>query len=98
MPYRVKKQFQHIANLRTVLNGKAVALVGAHAKQTKGTLTAPPKTVQIPLATQAEMKALFERGDPTIERYDEEKLPTAKPKSEKNEPDKEPEMTKENEP
>jgi hypothetical protein len=44
------------------------------------------------------MKALFERGDPTIERYDEEKQPTAKPKGEKNEPDKEPEMTKENEP
>ena len=38
-----------------------------------GTAQHPPKTISIPLATQSQLKKIFERGDPCIEQYEEEK-------------------------
>lgn len=76
MPYRVKKGFLQYRQLRTVVNGKIVALVEAHTREKKGTQSKAPSSVQIPLATQGELKAAFERGDPCVEWYEEkEKTP-----------------------
>lgn len=71
MAYRVKKEFLKFENLTTLVEGKRVALISAYTHTTEGTLTKPPKTVNVPLATQEEMKAIFERGDPCVERYEE---------------------------
>jgi hypothetical protein len=81
MPYRVKKYFLQFPQLRTVIDGKAVALVEAYQYEKRGTVTSAPKTVLVPLATQSELKAIFERGDKTVERYEEEK-PKGKQKEE----------------
>lgn len=80
MGYRVKKQFAGKNRLRTVLNGKAIALIEAYTYTTKATAKNPPRQVSIPLATQSELKALFERGDPCIEKFDDEKKLPAEPK------------------
>lgn len=75
MAYRVKKEFQNLPYLRTALkSGKTVALNGAHKKQVKGTPAAPPREVDVPLATQAEMKELFEAGNRCIERYEQAEI------------------------
>lgn len=67
MPYQVKKSFQKHSRLNTQVAGKRVALVEAYEYTTKGSPTAPPKKVSVPLATQAELKVLFDKGDPCIE-------------------------------
>ena len=79
MGYRVKKQFAGKNRLRTVLNGKAIALVEGYTYTTKATAKNPPRQVSIPLATQSELKALFDRGDPCIEKFDDEKKLSAEP-------------------
>jgi|JI9StandDraft_1071089.scaffolds.fasta_scaffold178067_2 hypothetical protein len=79
MPYRVKKEFLKFPQLRTSINGKVVSLISAFTYEKSGTPTKAPKTVHVPLASQSELKAIFERGDNTVERYEEEKAqPTAK--------------------
>lgn len=75
MPYRVKKAFQGFKELTTIVDGKRVALVESYEHTTAATVTKPSETIRVPLATQAELKAIFERGDPCIEQYDETKLP-----------------------
>ena len=61
--------------LTTVVDGKRVALNQSYTHTTKGTPTKPPETINVPLATQAQLKAIFERGDPCIEQYEEVKAP-----------------------
>lgn len=75
MAYRVKKAFQIHPELTTVVDGVRVALNQAYVHTTTGTAQQPPKTISVPLATQAQMKAIFERGDPCVEQYEEEKPP-----------------------
>jgi len=75
MAYRVKKAFQVHPELTTVVDGKRVALNQSYTHKTKGTPTKPPETITVPLATQAELKAIFERGDPCVEKYEEVKAP-----------------------
>lgn len=73
MPYRVKKEFLKFEKLTTVLDGKRVALVEAYQHTTKPTAQKPPETINVPLATQAQLKAIFDRGEPCLEKYEEEK-------------------------
>lgn len=75
MAYRVKKAFEKYPELTTVVDGKRVALNAAYMRETKGTATKPPEKINVPLATQAQLKAIFERGDPVVEQYEEAKLP-----------------------
>ena len=73
MPYRVKKAFAGKANLRATINGKVVGLVEGFTFVKKATPTRPQHEVKVPAATQAELKTLFERGDPCIEQFENEK-------------------------
>lgn len=75
MAYRVKKAFEQHRQLTTVIDGKRVALVEAYTHETKGTPTKPPEKISVPLATQVQLKAIFERGDPCVEQYEETKTP-----------------------
>lgn len=97
MAYRVKKAFQHLPELTTVIDGKRVALNQSYVHTTTATAEHPPKTISVPLATQAQMKEIFERGDPCIEQYHEEKPATSAKKTE-SEPVKIEIEVKENEP
>lgn len=74
MGYRVKKEFQKFAELTTVVDGVRVALNGAYEHKKEGTIQSPPKTISVPLATQAQMKLIFERGDPCVEQFEEPKF------------------------
>jgi hypothetical protein len=71
MAYRVKKAFAGLPELTTTVDGVRVALNGAYVRTKEGTPTTPPKTVNVPLATQEQMKKIFERGDPCVEQYEE---------------------------
>lgn len=73
MAYRVKKAFQIYQELTTLVDGVRVALNDAYVHTAAGTAQHPPKTISIPLATQSQLKKIFERGDPCIEQYEEEK-------------------------
>ena len=73
MAYRVKKAFEQYPELTTLVDGVRVALNQAYVHETRGTATKPPETISVPLATQAELKAIFERGDPCIEQYEDQK-------------------------
>ena len=73
MAYRVKKAFQIYPELTTLVDGVRVALNEAYVHTAAGTAQHPPKTISIPLATQSQLKKVFERGDPCIEQYEEEK-------------------------
>lgn len=71
MAYRIKKEFQGVDTLRTALKGgKSVALNKAHKKTVRGTPTTPPHEIDIPLATQEELKQLFEAGNRCVEKYE----------------------------
>ena len=69
--YRVKREFQKFEELTTLVDGVRVALNQAYVHTTTGTAQHPPKTISVPLATQAQMKMLFEAGDPCIEQYED---------------------------
>lgn len=87
MAYRVKKAFHIHPELTTVIDGVRVALIQAYTHTTKGTAQHPPKTISVPLATQDQMRKIFERGDPCIEQYQEVKAAEAqKPETKKDEP------------
>ena len=73
MAYRVKKAFKIYPELTTLVDGVRVALNEAYVHTDAGTAQHPPKTISIPLATQSQLKKIFERGDPCIEQYEEEK-------------------------
>ena len=73
MPYRIKKAFLKHPYLHTTVDGKKVALVAAYTYTTRATATRPPVSVSVPMATQAQLKAVFDRGDPVVEKYEEEK-------------------------
>lgn len=75
MAYRVKKAFAGMPELTTVVDGVRVALNKAYSRTKDGTPTKPPETVNVPLATQEQLKAIFERGDPCVEQYEEKKMP-----------------------
>lgn len=75
MAYRVKAAFQKFPYLTTTVNGKRVALVAAYEHTTTGTVTKPPEKVSVPIATQADLKQIFERGDPCIEKFEESENP-----------------------
>lgn len=82
MPYRVKKAFLKHPYLHTTVDGKKVALVAAYTYTTRATPTRPPVSVSVPMATQAQLKVIFDRGDPAVEKYEEEKpVSTAKAKT-----------------
>lgn len=71
--YRVKATYLvSYPNSTTLVNGEPVALSGKDITVTKpGTATHPPKTRTVKGATQANLKALFEEGNPHIELIDE---------------------------
>ena len=69
--YRVKRECQRFEELTTLVDGVRVALNQAYVHTTNGTAQHPPKTISVPLATQAQMKVLFEAGDPCIEQYED---------------------------
>ena len=77
MAYRVKKAFQNMPQLNAVIDGRRVALNEAFTYTKRGTPTTPPKTVNVPLATQAQLKVLFDRGEPCVEQYQEVKAAEA---------------------
>ena len=69
--YRLKRVFQNFEELTTLVDGVRVALNNAYVHTTTGTAQHPPKIISVPLATQAQMKVLFEAGDPCIEQYED---------------------------
>lgn len=82
MPYRIKKAFLKHPYLHTTVDGKKVALIAAYTYTTRATSTRPPVSVSVPMATQAQLKVIFDRGDPAVEKYEEEKtVSTAKAKT-----------------
>ena len=83
MAYRVKKAFQIYPELTTLVDGVLVALNQAYVHTTTGTAQQPPKIISVPLATQTQLKKVFERGDPCVEEYEEKKSVEI----EKNEPE-----------
>ena len=70
MAYQVKKEFSNKLELTTLLNGKRIALVEKFDYKEPDTAKKPGKVVTIQQATQAELKALFEQGNPCIEFID----------------------------
>lgn len=82
MPYRIKKAFLKHPYLHTTVDGKKVALIAAYTYTTRATPTRPPVSVSVPMATQAQLKVIFDRGDPAVEKYEEGKtVSTAKAKT-----------------
>lgn len=66
--YRVKSKYLTKAALITHVDGQVVNLLGVSAKKViPATDQIPAKTVEIPGATQAQLKAAFEAGNSTIE-------------------------------
>lgn len=72
--YRIKKAFSGRTKLTAVVDGKRVALVEAYTVEIEGTKIKPPETVNVPLATQTQLKALFERGDPAVEVFEQAEI------------------------
>lgn len=70
MAYRVKKEFEKYRTAVTTIDGRRVALNEAFEFETKPTPQKPPETIRVPVATQNDLKAMFERGDPAIEKTD----------------------------
>lgn len=73
MKYRVKKQYAEAApEMVTTINGKPVSLIKEQAKIIPATASGPEQRIKIPLATQAELKLMFDQGNPVIEIDDSE--------------------------
>lgn len=56
----------------TTINGKPVSLIKEQAKIIPATASGPEQRIKIPLATQAELKLMFDQGNPVIEIDDSE--------------------------
>jgi hypothetical protein len=66
--YRIKSRYLTKPALITHVDGQVVNLMGVSAKKViPATDQIPAKTVEIPGATQAQLKAAFEAGNSTIE-------------------------------
>ena len=65
--YQVKRQFQGIPELTTRLDGKNIALNAGFTKVIPASAGGPEKRIEIPLATQAQLRKLFESGNPCVE-------------------------------
>lgn len=66
--YRIKSKYLTKPALITHVDGQVVNLMGVSAKKViPATDQIPAKTVEIPGATQAQLKAAFEAGNSTIE-------------------------------
>ena len=69
--YRIKSKYLTKPALITQVDGQVVNLMGVPAKKViPATDQIPAKTVEIPGATQAQLKAAFEAGNNTIELVD----------------------------
>ena len=73
MPYRVKEEYQHIPQLATQINNVSVALNSPYQHKIPAHAGRPERIVQVRLATQDELKKLFEAGSPVIEEYTDTK-------------------------
>lgn len=71
MAYRVIKPFSENPTLCTTINGQTVALNAPFEDVRPASANGPEKKRQIRLATQAELKAMFEAGVNIIEQYEE---------------------------
>ena len=85
MEYAVKKGFSDNLNLVTTISDKAVGLNAEIMFEEPGDKDGPPKVRIIPKATQAELKALFESGNPLIELLENIEQFEAEPKPRKAE-------------
>lgn len=69
--YRVKSRYLTKAALITHVDGQVVNLLGVTAKKViPATDQIPAKTVDIPGATQAQLRSAYEAGNSTIEEVD----------------------------
>ena len=69
--YRIKSRYLTKPALITYVDGQVVNLMGVSAKKViPATNQIPAKTVEIPGATQAQLKIAFEAGNETIEVVD----------------------------
>lgn len=69
--YRIKSRYLTKPALITHVDGQVVNLMGVSAKKViPATDQIPAKTVEIPGATQAQLKSAFEAGNETIEVVD----------------------------
>lgn len=74
MAYRVKWEFSHNPQLTTVVDGTPVGLNGQFEKTIPATVNYPSRKVTVRKATQADLKVLFEQGNPCIEEYEPSKM------------------------
>jgi copper chaperone CopZ len=65
--YKIKAQFAAITEAVTTVNGRTVALNGTYSKKIEASPAKPAHDVTIQGATQSDLKAMFERGDQTVE-------------------------------
>lgn len=70
MAYKIHPRHAHRPVLVTVINGRAVNLAGKPAtKVHPATANGAEWTEEIPAATQADLRAVFERGDKDVDRF-----------------------------
>lgn len=67
--YKVSEAYtRKYDNGYSLVNGKLVALVKEGVRETGGGKDGPVKIEKVPVATQAELKILFDEGNPWIEK------------------------------
>lgn len=68
----VKEEFAHIPQLTTQLNGRPLALNAAFKKTYPATAGKPERVVDVPLATQDQLRKLLSEGSPVLEEIEVE--------------------------
>lgn len=70
MAYKIHPRHANRDVLVTIVDGRAVNLIGKPAlKVHPATATAAEWKEEIPAATQADLRAVYERGDKDVERF-----------------------------
>jgi len=83
MLYQVKSAYRKFPELVTTIDGKAVGLNTEFRVNVKPTKLKPGYVRTIPQATQAQLKRMFDEGNPLIERIENSHNPAKQPKPEK---------------
>jgi hypothetical protein len=71
--YQIVKNFRDIETLCTLVNGNLVALNREYQKTTPASSLSPDSVKAVPLATQEQLKQLFEEGCPCVEHVPDAK-------------------------
>lgn len=77
MPYRVKEEFDYIPHLSTQINNVSIALNQAFEHTVPAHAGRPARKATVRLATQDDLKKLYDAGNPVIEEYENAKAEKA---------------------